>query len=185
MLTIPSDKELWFDFGPKPSTKITEAAFEKQFGDLEFDKVLKYVAFPRIEIDRKAESQAGKTQGRNDMCFFFDWLRRKGVQRVIKVEVDDMDTPCHRDETIEEAIKTFGVEVLDWSKPDMSPSMLSKIGGRLREVCLQWSGQDAALTSWSGPEGLVLTPTLKKIEIRLDEVRYCFPYWIYSLTCSH
>lgn len=169
------DKELWFDFGPEPLNKINERDFKKRFAHLEFEKVLQYVAFPRVEIERDAKSPDKQPRDRNDMCFFFDWLRQKGVQRIIRVEVYDMDMPCHRDETIVEILKPFGVEVLDWCKQDLSPLAISKISSRLREVFLYWSGEDAALKSWTGPQGLALTPTLKRIELRLDDKLEALP----------
>lgn len=105
------------------------------------------------------------------MVFFFDWLRKRGVKRIIKVEVDDMEMPCHSDEAIEIALKSFQVEILDWRRQDMCPLTISRIGGNLREINLLWSGRNTTLRSWSEREGLALTPTLESITLKQIEVR--------------
>lgn len=46
---------------------------------------------------------------RNPMVVFFDWLRKeeRGVKRIIKVIVDDLEEPSHTDEAIEKALAGF------------------------------------------------------------------------------
>lgn len=87
------------------------------------------------------------------MVFFFDWLKKKGVERIIKVDVDDMKMPCHSDEAIEIALKSFQVEILDWRRQDMCPLTISRIGENLREINILWSGRNTILCSWSEKEG--------------------------------
>lgn len=43
------------------------------------------------------------------MVVFFDWLRKeeRGVKRIIKVIVDDLNQPSHTDEAIEKALTGF------------------------------------------------------------------------------
>jgi hypothetical protein len=178
------DKELWFDFGPKPKAKITPGEFHKHFGHLEFDKVIQYVAFPQVELDHGDDIPPDeRSQGRRDMIFFFDWLRGKGVQRIVKVIVDDLNMPSHSDEAIEEALKPFDVEILDWRRLDLCPLTISRIGKSLREVYLQWSGRNAVLRSWSESEGLALTGTLESIHISQAEVTpYTFNFSYLFLT---
>ncbi|OBT56491.1 hypothetical protein VE04_04991 [Pseudogymnoascus sp. 24MN13] len=159
------DKELWFDFGPRNKANITKKEFKKQFGHLEFESVLQYVAFPQLKLDLSNDVPDERHQGRNDLVFFFEWLKSKGVKRIIKVEVDDMDMPCHSDEAIETALESLQVETLDWRKQDMCPATISKIGGDLREINLLWSGRNAVLRSWGAANGLVLTSTLESITI--------------------
>ncbi|ROV96757.1 hypothetical protein VSDG_05534 [Cytospora chrysosperma] len=171
-----TDKELWFDFGTGPHTGMTLEAFKghfTQFQHLEFDKVLQYVAFPRIQIDLGSNQADMQFQGSRHLLYFFQWLQRKGVQRIIKVEVDDMPsrTPAHSDEVIEEALKPFGVEILDWRRPDLCPLMISRIGANLRQLTLQWSGSNPVLRSWGETEGFALTPSLRKIEIQHTQER--------------
>lgn len=156
---------------------MTLEAFKKhftQFQHLEFDKVLQYVAFPRIQIDLGSNQPDVRFQGSRHLLYFFQWLQKMGVERIVKVEVDDMpsQTPVHSDEVIEEALKPFGVEILDWRRLDLCPLMISRIGGNLRQITLQWSGSNAVLRSWSETEGLALTPSLLKIEIQHTQVSH-------------
>lgn len=155
---------------------MTLEAFKKhfaQFQHLEFDRVLQYVAFPKIQIDLGNNLPDMRFQGSRYLVFFFQWLKEKGVERIVKVEVDDMPskTPGHSDEAIEEALKPFGVEILNWRRMDLCPLMLSRVGENLQQVTLQWSGSNAVLRSWSEENGLSLTSNLRKIEIEHTEVR--------------
>ncbi|TLD03660.1 uncharacterized protein PgNI_11877 [Pyricularia grisea] len=165
------DKELWYDFGPRPEAKISEKDFRKQFLHLDFDSVLQYVAFPRIELQKHGDAADNETDelhsGRLDMIFLFNWLREKGVKRIVRVEVDDMEMPCHSDEAIEEALAGFDVEVLDWKREDLDVTTLHHIGDKLREVHLYWGGRNAVLRSWSEKgEGLCKLPELEKITVK-------------------
>jgi len=177
MLTYPcrAEKELWFDFGPARAGAITQAEFRKHFGHLQFDRVLQYVAFPRVQLKQQGDAPVvdERCQGRQDMAFFFDWLWGKGVRRIIKVIVDDLGHPPHSDEAIEKALKPFDVEILDWRRLDLDPVTLETIGKGLREVHLQWSGRNTVLRSWSEPGGLANTPTLEMIRIVQTEVLPC------------
>lgn len=171
-LTTHSDKELWFDLGHERMAKITSRELEKRFDHLEFDKALHYVAIPQLEPNTASDSVDERYQGREDIVFIFKWLKKKGVDRIVRVEVDDMATPGHSDEAIEEALENLQVEVLDWRRRDLCPSMISRIGGNLREIHLQWSGRNAVLRSWSEREGLALTPSLEKIFMKQAEVSW-------------
>lgn len=160
---------------------MTLEAFKKhfaQFQHLEFDKVLQYVAFPRVQIDLGPNLPDMRFQGSRHLLFFFQWLKEKGVERIVKVEVDDMPskTPGHSDEAIQQALEPFGVEILHWRRMDLCPFMISRIGKNLRQVTLQWSGSNAVLRSWSENEGLALTPSLRKIEIQHTEVCHLFTF---------
>lgn len=113
--------------------------------------------------------------GCQNMLFFFDWLRnRKSVQRILSVIVED-DAP-HSDEAIERAIGGFSVEILDWKKVDLDAGVLQRpgVGGHLREVHLQWSGNNSALRAWAGPDGLRLIPTLRDVYLYVCAVCYSF-----------
>lgn len=168
-LTDFPDKELWFDLGKK-MPRFTPKEFQKQFDHLEFDKALHYVSIPQLEINTANNLEDERYQGREDLVFIFKWLKKKGVEHIIRVEVDDMETPGHSDEAIEKALGQFKIEVLDWRRRDLCPLMISRIGGSLREIYLQWSGLNTVLRSWSEPEGLCLTPSLEKIVMKQAEV---------------
>ncbi|PVH79900.1 hypothetical protein DL98DRAFT_515795 [Cadophora sp. DSE1049] len=159
------DKELWFNFGPKPKTKLTPAEFVKNFEHLEFEKMLQYVALPQVELSQENNASGSRYQGRTDMIFFFNWLRSKGVERIVRVIVDDLGESFHSDEAIEEALRNFEVEVLDWRRLDLCPVTVSKISKNLREIYLQWSGKNATLRAWSATDGLAKTASLKTIHL--------------------
>lgn len=174
-------KQLWFDFGSKPKSKAKSKVtspdeFKKHFGHLEFDSILQYVAVDEVQLRQEdtASSSAGGTEGRHDMVLLFDWLKDKGVKRIIKVMVDDLGSSPHSDEAIEKALEGLHVEILDWRRLDLCPLTIYRIGSDLRELHLRWSGRNAVLRSWSDVDGLARIPTLQNIHIeRADEVVYC------------
>lgn len=107
---ILTDKVLWFDFGPRK--KLSESEFCKTFNHLEFESILQYVAFPHVDLvtdEGNPPSESRSRVRRNPMVVFFDWLRNeeRGVKRIIKVIVDDLDKPSHTDEAIEQALTGF------------------------------------------------------------------------------
>jgi hypothetical protein len=106
------------------------------------------------------------------MLFFFNWLREvKGVERILKVIVEDHDGQPHTDEAIERSLKSFGVEVLDWSKPDLDPYTISNAaGGHLRELVLHWGGNNAVLRAWGDPEMRAKMSNLTQINLVVDGV---------------
>lgn len=132
------------------------------------------MAFPHIQL----EDNTGRVgdldehhQGRQDMDFFFDWLRSKGVKRIMRVEVEDMETPPHSDQAIEAMLGAFEIEVLDWKRLDLDARTVRGAGRALREIFLYWSGRNSVLRSWSDQDyGLSQTNTLEKITIIQVEV---------------
>lgn len=109
-----TDKVLWFDFGPRK--KLSESDFCKTFNHLKFESILQYVAFPHVDLEMDESNSASESRGRvrrNPMVVFFDWLRNdeRGVKRIIKVIVDDLDEVSHTDEAIEQALTGFVSEV--------------------------------------------------------------------------
>lgn len=171
-LTVHLDKELWFDLGHERMAKITLKELERRFDHLDFDEALHYVAIPQLEPNTASDSVDERYQGREDIVLIFKWLEKKGVKRIVRVEIDDMAAPGHSDEAIEKALGQFQVEVLDWRRRDLCPFMIYRIGGNLREIYLQWSGRNTVLRSWSDREGLALTPSLEKIVINQAEVSW-------------
>ncbi|KAK2041785.1 hypothetical protein LZ31DRAFT_501822 [Colletotrichum somersetense] len=162
-------KEMWFDFGP-PRT-FTKDNFGRHFDHLQFDSVLQYVAFPRIQLEKKKDEVSDTRQkSRTDLTFFFNWLKeKKKVKRILTVIVDDLEPPFHSDEAIEEALESFDVEILDWRRPDLDPVTLERVGKCLRKVYLQWSGRNTVLRAWSEPDGLAKILTLKSIHLNQIE----------------
>lgn len=156
--------------GPEPKTKYSAVEFKKHFKHLKLDTVLQYVAFPQVELNYDDESSGTHRRSRRDMVILFEWLRSKGVKRIIRVIVDDLRKPAHSDEDIENALSGFEVEILNWRRLDLCPMTISKVSTSLREVHLQWSGRNAVLRGWSEPEGLAKTRSLELVQLTQVEV---------------
>jgi hypothetical protein len=92
----------------------------------------------------------------------FWWLRKKNVQRILKLVVIDDDTfPCS-DETIEDCLRGFDIRYLNWNKKDLCVESLRAARlSNIKELWLSWSGRNSVLYSWSCQKyGL---PTLGKV----------------------
>ncbi|KAI7779813.1 hypothetical protein LA080_000311 [Diaporthe eres] len=123
---------------------VDESEFCKTLNHLEFESIPQYVALPHVDLLRNEE---------------------RGVKRIIKAIVDDLEKPSHTDEAIEQALAGFDVEIPDWRRPDICPLSLQKIGQSLREINLYWSGRNSVWRSWSEAEGLPMLPVLEIINI--------------------
>jgi hypothetical protein len=174
--------QIYFDFS-KPPKSILEGDFEASFDHIHFYDVLEYVTFSPVDLQRPAVKEnsrfAGRLaelqqqklgRGRSEMLFFFRWLRRKQVNKILKVVVADHRELPHSDEAIEEALRGFNVEILDWGKVDLSPDVLLKSCENLREVHLHWGGNNTVLRAWSEPEGLPMLKQLKTVHLHLNQV---------------
>jgi hypothetical protein len=159
------------------SRKITFDEFEKNYANFKFNDVLLYVKFRWIELDElkisSKKEKANPGTGRRDMAPFFNWLWVCGVRNIIKVTVEDRHGTSHSDEVIEGALRRFDIEILDWRKEDLDPRTIQTASSQssLRELHLQWSGNNAILRSWSEPDGLVKITSLRRIHIYEKEVR--------------
>ena len=172
-----SETQICFDYFGAP-LKVDPDEFKDSFKHLVFDEVLQYVAFPNVKVHPLPDDLpnsfgissevAGK--GRSDMMFFFEWLREKNVKRIIKVIVDDLAVPAHSDEAIENALRGFDVEILDWQKIDLCPETMYRSSQKLREVYLQWSGNNTVLRAWSEPDGLKKFENLTMVHLRVEQV---------------
>ncbi|KAL8875188.1 MAG: hypothetical protein Q9198_006414 [Flavoplaca austrocitrina] len=102
------ENQIYFDLIGTPLT-ISKERIEEGLAHLKLEDVLQYVALPRLHLEKrpvtskllKRPVKAPKGKGRKDMVFLFDFLRSKGVKRVIRVIVDDKEQPAHSDEQIE------------------------------------------------------------------------------------
>ncbi|KAI1465212.1 uncharacterized protein F4812DRAFT_462057 [Daldinia caldariorum] len=165
-----------FSFLQGPS-KMSATKFELTYQGFNFDSVLQYVAFRQVQftkpqkplrrndaVHKPPEAIAGN--GRRDMEVPFEWLyQAKGVRNIIKVIVDDLESPSHSDESIETALKRFDIEILDWRKIDLCPETICNSCKNLRVLHLWWSGNNAMLRAWSEPDGLVKLQQLKAIHL--------------------
>ncbi len=196
---LHTDKELWFDYEPGPRCQMTFRDFETHWEGLEFDPTLQYVALPNIHFKPSQDDDQPHGRTRDDAARILEWLGRRGVGRVLRVIVQDgtrMEGSSepggyyHSNETIASALKGLDVEILDWRRPDICPATITQIGRCLRELRLQWSGNNAMLRAWSELQGLPMLARHRKLElISIAVPEVCFqPLLLWSgrgvLTCS-
>ncbi|KAI1380597.1 hypothetical protein F4677DRAFT_192150 [Hypoxylon crocopeplum] len=164
-----------FSFLQGPS-KMSAEKFRTTYGGFNFDPVLQYVAFRRVQFTmpqlpprKNAATNSLKVaggKGRKDMEIPFEWLyNTKGVRNIMKVIVDDLESPSHSDESIEAALKLFEIEILDWRKIDLCPETICNSCKKLREIHLWWSGNNGMLRAWSEPDGLAKLKRLEAIHL--------------------
>ena len=159
----------------KDYLKIKFDMFKKAYSNFKFEPVLLYAYFGRLILDKSASDFERRETthtgiGRRDMIEFFGWLREQGVRMIVKVIVEDREQP-HSDDAVEEALKDFKIEILDWRKLDLCPrTILDACDSHLQEVHLWWSGNNAVLRSWSDPDGLVQLRNLRCIHLHLAKV---------------
>ena len=109
---------------------------------------------------------------RKDYLAVFDWLRRKGVRRIIRVVVDDTGVPFHADETIENALEGFEVEIWDWKRDHVPISVIAKSSSDVREVSLYYSGDVDSLEEWQRDGGFANESRFPEVRsTRLPRVR--------------
>jgi len=159
---------------------MTFKEFETHWAKLDFDSTLQYVALPNMHfrLGDDDDQPAGRT--RDDATRIFKWLGDRGVKRILRVIVLEATKPesgpgYHSNEAITVALRNFDVEILDWRRPDICPTTIVQIGENLRELCLQWSGNNAILRSWGDLQGLPMLSRYGKLElvrIAVAEVRF-------------
>ena len=151
------------------------------YSGFKFDDVLLYVDFRRFELERAAPrarqgvnaNSNSPGAGRKDMEEFFNWLYEKNVRNIIKVSVEDRDGIPHSDQSIENSLCRFDIEILDWKKPDLDPQAICNAchsSKNLLDLHLWWSGNNAILRAWSEPAGLAQLRSLEKIHLHESKV---------------
>ncbi|KAI1124133.1 hypothetical protein F5Y10DRAFT_280401 [Nemania abortiva] len=187
----PDDWNLCFDYSKAP-TPVYRSSFEQSFAHMHFDNVLRYVAFNKIELHsppprdtqlqiRKLALQPKPGRGRTDLTFFFNWLRNKQVDHILKVVVDDSPERPHSDKAIENCLKHFQVESLEWRKLDICPETLFNACRVVSHLHLWWSGNRAILRAWSEPEGLAKLENLKTITLLWNSAEVLEPVDVIQL----
>ncbi|PYH90812.1 hypothetical protein BO71DRAFT_386856 [Aspergillus ellipticus CBS 707.79] len=167
---------LSFNFSQGPMT-ISKDSFEESYNYMDFDEVLRYVTFrpillqrppgpaPGSRLAKKLAQTAKPDHGPNDLVFFFDWLYEKKVRHIFKVVVHDVDSAPHSDMAIEDCLKKFEIEALDWRKVDLSPQTLFNACRNVKEVYLRWSGNTSVLKAWSEQDGLPRLENLERVHL--------------------
>ena len=157
-----------------------ESHVRQFFKDRKINRILRYVSLPQATVtlmpDPKTKSIPTNKYTDNRL-FYFDWLHKDmGVEKILKVIVDDMEKP-HGDEAIEEAIggtgtlkHSFDVEILEWRKVDLCPETIRRAAPNVTELHLEWSGSNSVLRGWSDPDGLPKLEFLKQVHLTYTQV---------------
>ncbi|KAJ8131362.1 hypothetical protein O1611_g2265 [Lasiodiplodia mahajangana] len=150
---------------------------ENGLNHLNLEDILQYVAIPRVKFEHEpVNPEAGQRtlkpngSGRADVLPLFNWLRdKKGVKRILRVIIEDLQDPAHSDEVIESCLNKMCVETWDWRKHDLSPEVLHKVAPDVQVVHLYWGGNNAILRAWSEAEGLKKLKNLKTVHLHSQQ----------------
>ncbi|EAA34359.1 subtilisin-like protein [Neurospora crassa] len=151
-------------------THMTEEEFQRLMSTLKFHDVLQYVELPGLRIGTPSTTDLdgvneNEQKGRKNLAWVFEKLRSNGVQKVLRVSVDDTLLPPHSDEVIEDSLKPMEVEIWDWKKIDLCSEVIFNAAPMVREVYLYCSGNNAILRSWSDEGGLKRLSHLKRVYV--------------------
>jgi hypothetical protein len=130
-----------------------------------FEPILKYVCL---------RSEAVGSERTPAAMLVFKWLReKKGVQRILEVQVAGSDEPFSSEEAIQAALTgdfgNFGIELWDWKKVDISIDTIVKAAPSAQVVTLYSSGNASVLHAWSGKHGLArLVRTVRCASLTTD-----------------
>ena len=187
-------KEICFDLSNQSRLNITQERIYLGYQVLQFERILKYVVFPKVRIEKrsvpahkgKPSERDSKTEGkgRNDMTFMFEFLRNKGVKRIVRVVVADQEGIAHSDEAIERALIGFEVEIWDWQRFDICTETIAWAAPGVEQAHLYWSGNNAVLWGWSEKNVLDRMTRLKKVYLHTTHVCQLAPRAKSPLTLS-
>ncbi|KAL6229846.1 hypothetical protein BDW75DRAFT_249236 [Aspergillus navahoensis] len=115
-------------------------------------------------------SEENPHPGRQCLTRVFDSLYDAGVRTIIRLEVNDMETPHHTDAAIERAItgadslgletprnggpNPIMIETWDWQRPDLSIDVIRQAAPQVEHLILYWSGNQTILRGWASEEGI-------------------------------
>ncbi|KAL7790945.1 hypothetical protein V8C37DRAFT_161785 [Trichoderma ceciliae] len=181
-----SDKNLYFDAsGHKGADQLIELINRMSVGG--FGDTLAYVYIPTVQhspdskptakisnkshpmnqgVARQKTLTENPNIGRSSLIGVFDKLHELGVKSILRLQVEDRESPSHTDAAIERALQgrdsvsdeksrgPISVETWDWRKPDLSIDVISFAAPTVEHVNLYWSGNPAVLRGWGCAEGI-------------------------------
>jgi hypothetical protein len=157
ILLIMIGPALEIDFDLQGITAVTDAFLSDISQFLRFESILRYVFLPEGWV--KPSSNQGLNEPRVNLkgkgSSLFKWLYASmKVEKIIRVIVQDSRENPHSDEAIEDAIKAFGVQELDWMRHDICSDTILRGAPDVRKLHLYWSGSNPVLKAWSASDGL-------------------------------
>ena len=119
--------------------------------DLKFESILRYVQFPDLSQMSKRKGQSG---GREEVPDVLEWLRRKEITTILKLNVPDcMSNPLDEGH-IRISVRNFGIEELNWRRLDLCIEPIMGLAPTLSVLYLYSSGNWAALSHWVSEYGV-------------------------------
>lgn len=83
----------------------------------------------------------------------FSWLRKRGVRKILEIVVIDSEESSHSDESIQNALEGFEVEIWDWRRSDITSSVIASSSSVVKDLTLYFSGNETILEDWCGSGG--------------------------------
>ncbi|KAL4981966.1 hypothetical protein BDW68DRAFT_182999 [Aspergillus falconensis] len=190
----PAGQERQVEFAMEMPMASSQNLLEWMERHLVFESVLKRVTLSKRKVEvasqvrRTAESQGERLDyNARDAFRTFEWLRQRGVRKIIDVVVVDSENPCHSNETIQDALEGFEVETWDWQRNDIPSSVIASSSSVVNQLTLYFSGSEATMKDWCGSEGFpnetlfpealapAYTPSLRSGESTQWQVAYRGP----------
>ncbi|KAK4081591.1 uncharacterized protein Triagg1_2332 [Trichoderma aggressivum f. europaeum] len=114
----------------------------------QYEKLLKYVSFPDLSGQAPFMGIEDLKQDHREVKDVFDWLKKRGVEEVMSLTVEDHLHCPHRDEDVAKCVNNFRVGVLKWKKRDIYLTNLRK--DAIEELHLWSSGNQSVHDQWLG-----------------------------------
>ncbi|KAH6975043.1 hypothetical protein BKA56DRAFT_589953 [Ilyonectria sp. MPI-CAGE-AT-0026] len=143
---------------------------------LAFESTLRSVILPKFKFEslQQASNDVDSVlkrcdNNRRDAVRMFSWLRKRGVRKILEVVVIDSEESSHSDESIQNALEGFEVEIWDWRRSDITSSVIASSSSVVKDLTLYFSGNETILEDWCGSGGFaneILFPELRRITIK-------------------
>ena len=161
---------IFFDISQSAEKKIQATELDGWGKHIRFETILQHVDLPNLTIsggddllvssppETEPSSDDQTPKGRLDVVKIFNWLRGRGVRKVLEANVEDDEIEPHSDEAIEMALKDLDIETLNWKKLDLCTDVLVNAVNNVKVLHLYSSANNDVLRSWSAPDGLAKLP---------------------------
>lgn len=120
---------------------------------------------PRAHL-RSNNSGIGYTESEDPYVEIFKWLRKRKVQKIYVVDIDDTGPVPHSNNAIRQSLRRncpedssnsiysdFEVEIFKWKKYDLCGHTICEAAPNAKEVHLYSSGNTAVLRAWACSSG--------------------------------
>ena len=161
---------IFIDISQSAEKKIQATELDGRGKHLQFETILQHVDLPNLTIsagddllvtsppETEHSSNDQTPKGRVDFVKIFNWLRGRGVRKVLEANVEDDEIEPHSDEAIEMALKDLDIETLNWKKIDLCRDVLVNAVPKVKVLYLYSSANNDVLRNWSATDGLAELP---------------------------